>query len=291
VKGLHRVTASLSLRTGSLRPVAALIGVAVLVAASAGADARAVHAGSGLSAAGTRVPILMYHLIVPTQLAGGARPDMVVTPREFDAQMAGLHERGWRTITLEELAGRSPAAASPASPASPARADASATARRQFVVTIDDGRVDGYDFALPILRRYGFRATFFVVAERIGKPGQMTAEQLRGLLAEGHEIGDHTASHVGLPGLSRRVLTHEVCDAADSIERITGRRPTTFAYPNGRFDAAAEDAVRRCPGLVAAVTTRRVAWENLTGQFEIPRLPVEPGTSPLDLLAAIDADR
>ena len=98
-------------------------------------------------------------------------------------------------------------------------------------------------------------------------------------------------SHVALTGLSRAGLSREVCGAADSIEAITGRRPETFAYPNGRCDATPKAAVRSCPGIMLALNTRWVSGgESPTGPFEVPRMPVRPGTSPTDLLHMMESN-
>ena len=114
-------------------------------------------------------------------------------------------------------------------------------------------------------------------------------------LAHGR-AGDHTVSRVALTGLSRAGLSRaglsrEVCGAADSIEAITGRHPETFAYPNGQYDAAPKAAVRPCPGIMLAVTTRWVSeGESPMSPFEVPRMPVRPGTSPTDLLHIMESN-
>lgn len=248
--------------------------LAVVALAVAGISDAGVRAAAPPERDDMRVPILMYHRIAPAEEARDARRDLVVTPDEFARQMEALARSGWHSITLATLAHDLAAKSTPPS--------------RTFVVTIDDGRDDGLTHAAPILRRHGFRATYFVVAGRIGKPGHMTAAQLRTLTAAGDEIADHTTSHVPLAGQDRAALHHEICDAAETIGASTGHRPETFAYPFGKVDEAAAAAVRACPGIMLAVTTQRGIGESWTGRFEIPRLPVGPGTSPADLAAMLE---
>jgi peptidoglycan/xylan/chitin deacetylase (PgdA/CDA1 family) len=219
------------------------------------------------------VPILMYHLIDAKARAGHARPDLVVPPALFEAQMQAMARDGWHSITLEQLGRDLKAGTRPA--------------RRRFVLTIDDGHEDGYANAWPVLHRYGFVATFFVISERIGRPGYITAAQLRTLAAAGNEIADHSATHIPLAGLSAAELHRQVCGAAGAISVATGRTPATFAYPFGNLDSRVVAAVRACPGMLVAVTVRPGTVETWASRFELPRLAVGPATSPADLLAMI----
>ena len=79
-----------------------------------------------------------------------AMPHLVVPPTVFDAQMKILHDNGWRTITLAKLANDLDNSIAPPP--------------KTFVVGFDDGYVDGYKNAWPILEKYGFVATFFVIS-------------------------------------------------------------------------------------------------------------------------------
>jgi peptidoglycan/xylan/chitin deacetylase (PgdA/CDA1 family) len=219
------------------------------------------------------VPILMYHLIDTKSGAGVARADLVVPPSLFEAQMEALARDGWHSITLEELGRDLRAGTRPA--------------HRRFVVTLDDGHEDGYSNAWPILHRFGFVATYFVVSERIGRPGYMTAEQLRHLAAAGNEISDHSATHVNLVGLSAAELKRQVCAAAGAIAAITGHKPVTFAYPFGKFDQRVLAAVRACPGMLVAVTVADGAVEAWPSRLTLPRVAVGPETSAADLLGRL----
>lgn len=220
------------------------------------------------------VPILTYHLVATPSEAGVALKGLVVPPALFDAQLERLQAAGWTTITLASLvddlaAGRRPA-------------------RHTFVITIDDGHVDGYVEALPILQRHGMVATYFVIAGRIGRKGYLDAAQVRALTIDGMEIGDHSMSHVNLIKKSESELTTEVAGAATVLARISGIYPVTFAYPFGDFSPRVADAVASA-GLRMAVTTRTGTAETADIRYEIPRLRVGPGTLPSALLARLVA--
>jgi peptidoglycan/xylan/chitin deacetylase (PgdA/CDA1 family) len=258
-----------------LHPIRRLaVAVALAAIACSGiSDAHATAAASGPVSA--RVPILMYHQIATPAQEPLSRPDLVVPPDEFALQMSGLQRAGWRSETLAALAREMRAGAQ--------------TPARTFVVTIDDGGLDGYTNAAPILSEHGFAATYFVISGRIDEPDYMTRQQLRLLIAAGSEVSDHSRSHQRLTGRSKGSLKREICDAADEIGRLAGVRPVTFAYPFGDFDDAAIAAVRSCAGILLAVTTDRRGAVGATDRFHLSRLAVLPGTTPADLIVAMES--
>jgi peptidoglycan/xylan/chitin deacetylase (PgdA/CDA1 family) len=216
-----------------------------------------------------RVPILMYHRIVDPSLAGDSLPALVVQPRVFAAQMTALSKAGWRTIDMATLARD--------------LATGTAPPAKTFVVTFDDGYADGFTNALPILRRLHFVATYFVVTGRIGLPGKLSSDQVRGLAAAGMEIGDHTVDHVDLPSMGGLALHHQVVDSGLSILQLVGERPVSFAYPFGDVSGRVVSAVREA-GFAMAVTNREGDSEAWADRFLVPRVRVGPGTTPRGLL-------
>jgi peptidoglycan/xylan/chitin deacetylase (PgdA/CDA1 family) len=215
------------------------------------------------------VPILMYHRIASPAQAGSSLPGLVVDPVVFNEEMGVLAGAGWHTITMADL-----------------QLDLATSRRpppRTFVITIDDGHRDGLSNALPILLRYGFVATYFVVMSRIDSPLYLSGANLRTLAADGMEIADHTMNHVDVARLHGAALAFEIDDAAEAIQRITGRAPTSFAYPSGEWSLEAVGAVES-EDLGIAVTTQEGVLETWANRFLVPRLRVPPSLSPAQLL-------
>jgi peptidoglycan/xylan/chitin deacetylase (PgdA/CDA1 family) len=102
------------------------------------------------------------------------------------------------------------------------------------VLTFDDSVASHYSVVRPLLKRYGFGATFFITegfSFRTNKQDYMTWDQIRELHQDGFEIGNHTRDHLGV---SERTLGQ----LREQIEAINARcaehgipRPVSFAYP------------------------------------------------------------
>jgi peptidoglycan/xylan/chitin deacetylase (PgdA/CDA1 family) len=128
---------------------------------------------------------------------------------------------------------------------SPGRARAATSSGRTVVsLTFDDGDADQL-IAARILHRYGLPATFYVITGAVGAPGYLTVRQLRGLAAQGDEIGAHTVSHLELTGIPLAEARRQACVSRAVLTRW-GFRVRSFAYPGGAVSRQAEAIVRGC---------------------------------------------
>jgi peptidoglycan/xylan/chitin deacetylase (PgdA/CDA1 family) len=123
---------------------------------------------------------------------------------------------------------------------------AQAAGRRPTVVTFtfDDGTADQMA-AARMLHSHGMRATFFVITGAIGAPHYFSRSDLRWLAAAGDEIGGHTVSHLDLLNTSPAEARRQLCAGRDVLTRW-GYQVTSFAYPDGAYNAATEALVRGC---------------------------------------------
>jgi peptidoglycan/xylan/chitin deacetylase (PgdA/CDA1 family) len=103
-------------------------------------------------------------------------------------------------------------------------------------ITFDDGCETDLIAAAPVLREFGFNATFYLTAGFLGTPGYLTASQVRELDAQGFEIGCHSMTHPYLSDLPEPELKREIIDAKFQIEQIVGHPIEHFSCPGGRFD-------------------------------------------------------
>ncbi|MBI5653671.1 MAG: polysaccharide deacetylase family protein [Chloroflexi bacterium] len=211
---------------------------------------------------GLRVPILMYHYIsVPPPDADKYRLDLSVTPANFEAQMEYLAVEGFTPITVSDLAAHLLYGA----PLPP----------KPIALTFDDGYMDNYQYAFPVLKKYKFTATFNVITDFIDgkRPGYMTWNNLEELAMEGMEIGSHTISHPDLNRKSRAFQLNEIAGSKTIIESRIGTPVQTFTYPAGNYDATTLDVLRQA-GFVAALSEIQGTRQSTDNLLELRRIRI-----------------
>ncbi len=102
-------------------------------------------------------------------------------------------------------------------------------------IVFDDGSEDVYDIAYPIMSRYGFVGTNYIISDQIGHPGKMTLANLHELESAGWETGGHSETHQDLTTLSDADLDTEVADN-DQWLIDNGLTNAVFAYPFNEFN-------------------------------------------------------
>ena len=171
------------------------------------------------------IPILMYHSI-SADAETGVRPYYrTSTSRQlFASQMKCLHENGYRTVSLAEVASQLQ---------KPGFSD-----DKRIVITFDDGYNDFYCGAFPLLSRFGFSATVFLPTAFIGNtPLQfkgrdcLTWAEVRELSRHGVLFGSHTVTHPQLCKLDWGTIQTEIEKSKSTIEDETGFAVESFAYP------------------------------------------------------------
>lgn len=209
-----------------------------------------------------RVPILMYHYIsIPPPDADIYRLDLSVRPDQFEAQMEWLAVNGYHPIRLMDL--------------QYALESGAPLPDKPIVLTFDDGYVDNYQYALPILKNYRFPATFFVITQYNddNKPGYLSWQQLSDMSRAGMEIGSHTVDHPDLRNKSSAGLVDEIAGSKQVIELRLGVPVRSFAYPSGKYDARTL-SVLRSSGYGAAVTEIQGMRQTSDKPFELKRIRI-----------------
>jgi peptidoglycan/xylan/chitin deacetylase (PgdA/CDA1 family) len=186
--------------------------------------------------------VLMYHRVDPQLSAHDPiTVSLTVMAGTFEAQLQRLQAAGYRSTTLaairEALDRHAP------------------FPERRVVLTFDDGYEDHYTVVFPLLRRYGFAATFFVVTSAVGTRDHLTAPQIREMAQTGMEIESHGVHHIDFSVLLPDIARGELLQSRKAIEGWTGRPVTFFAYPAGRYSDALVHLLETL-GYRGALTTR-----------------------------------
>jgi peptidoglycan/xylan/chitin deacetylase (PgdA/CDA1 family) len=182
------------------------------------------------------IPVLMYHSI-SYEKGNTAR----VTKENFIKQMNYLKDNNYVTLTLDEaynfLANDIP------------------MPEKSLVLTFDDGYLDNYVDAFPILKEFGFKATIFVITGTVDKnPSYMKLEQLKEMLAHGIDIQSHTTLHENLKDLSYEKQVKTLKESKAFLEKSLNKEVDYFAYPYGAYAKETLNALKEA-GYTMAFTT------------------------------------
>eukprot|EP01035_Chromulina_nebulosa_P009591 gene9591-12940_t len=110
------------------------------------------------------------------------------------------------------------------------------------VLTFDDSSVSHATIAAPLLKRYGFGATFFITEGftfKTNKRDYMTWEQIAELHRAGFEIGNHTRDHLGITEKNVTKLAEQLAVIADRCREHGIPTPVSFAWPGNKFHVTA----------------------------------------------------
>lgn len=229
------------------------------------------------------IPILMYHQVAEAPPKHFNMRGLVVAPATFARHMAAMNALGYRGLSMRDLEPY-------------LRGEAQG---KVFGITFDDGYENNLQNALPVLQRYGFTSTCYVVADLIGQINRwddgrnvmkvplMTREQLLAWVAGGQEIGSHSLTHPFLNKLSETEQTREIQASKTQLESLLGDTTPVnhFCYPYGAFNAESVACVQAAGYRTATTTNRgRVFHRPQVDMLLLPRVLVTRRTTWMQLI-------
>lgn len=173
---------------------------------------------------GKKANVLMYHSI------GDNSVFFTVNARNFEEQMFYLYNEHYHVISLAEFCNDL------------IKKDIKA---KTVVLTFDDGYADNFENAFPILKKYNFPATIFLVTSLVGERSQVRGVDFDylnwGQIKEMHKSGlidfePHTVNHRKLSLLDKQEQTKEIRKSREIIETRLDKRCHFFSYPYGLYN-------------------------------------------------------
>lgn len=230
-----------------------------------------------------QIPVLIYH-----HVNAHSGDTVTVTPDVFAAQLKFLHDEGYQTLSADELC-------------------EFVTGARRFagkvvVITFDDGWLDNYLYAVPLLAKYQFKATFFIITARVDAaslrerpdaaavPDHESAKRLiQSGRAEQVVLGwkmireleksglfrfySHTVTHRRCSDLPFYELQAELLESKARIEKELGKGCDYLCWPYGSFSADTLSAAKSA-GYQALFTTVEGFSRAGSDPFVIKRIEV-----------------
>lgn len=201
-----------------------------------------------------------------------------ISPKLFKAQMKYMYDNNFNIINLSEWYRL--------------RTKHDNSLNRSIVLTFDDGYADSFYYAYPILKKYGFSATFFLICNFINSRNifpwlqeskfpdaenlPLSSEQIIQMDKDGMDFGSHTFSHKDLTQISSKEAWAEIRGSKEYIEDLLGHNILSFSYPYGswsNFNVSTTEIIKKA-GYKLAVTSLYGSNSFHTDLLSLKRIPI-----------------
>ncbi len=164
-----------------------------------------------------KVPILLYHALFDKEFN---RERYAIGKEEFERQIRYLFENGFQSLLVDEFCHSK---------------NYTDEVKKNIIITFDDGNYSDYSIAFPILKKYGFVATFFVTVNWIGTKNFVNWSHLKEMATEGMSIQSHGLTHSFLSDLSIDNLHKELFESKNILEDNLNMSVEFISIPGGFF--------------------------------------------------------
>jgi peptidoglycan/xylan/chitin deacetylase (PgdA/CDA1 family) len=198
-----------------------------------------------------QVPVLCYHHIREAKPGQSETfKSYSVSPASFASQMKALKDSGYETILPDQLYNYlvhdGPLPAKP------------------VMLTFDDTDEEQFSIGYQEMKKYGFKGVFFIMTISINRPRYMSKEQIKQLAEEGNAVESHTWDHNMVTKYQGEDWEKQFVKPRKTIEDITGKSATYFAYPFGLWNQAAIPELKKAGFKMAFIlSTKRDSTEPL----------------------------
>lgn len=218
------------------------------------------------------IPVIMYHRVIENMDEAGVHGIYVKT-NTFEKHLKYLKNNGYETVTFHDLANNN----------YKKRFDKD---KKLIILTFDDGYEDNYIYAYPLLKKYGFKATIFLLSDLnynkwdVESPNNpemkfnlMNLDMIKEMQDYGIEFGGHTKTHPKLAEIELSQAREEILESKQKLEEKLGKKLITFAYPYGNMNEAIKNIVKEA-GYEFAVATDSGDISFSTDLFKIRRIGI-----------------
>lgn len=200
-----------------------------------------------------KVEILMYHRICTDANCKG---DYCIPPAMFENDLKYFKQKGYESVFASELG------------------TVDKRGRKIVVITFDDGYKSDIEYAVPLLEKYGFCASFYIFGGAVGTDGYLTRADVKKLSEKScAEIGNHTYSlHNLLPSTlnimysnpkNDNIITDDFNKNSEFLKSLTGKEIKTASYPNGEFSESVDKKLKS-GGIKTTFSTKWYAFSGIS---------------------------
>lgn len=196
--------------------------------------------------------ILVYHSVEPKtdKKEGKMQKHYHIYPEKFRAQMQYLKDNGYVPIPMKMYLRH--------------LTKGTEVPNKSVVITFDDGWKNQYEYAYPILKEFGYTATFYLISKSVGSKSYVTWDEVKEMRDAGMDIQSHTKTHANLTKIPADKALEELKDSRITIESKIGRPVTMLAYPYYGHNDTVHKLVEE-----AGYTSARAGWTRTKNSKEV----------------------
>jgi peptidoglycan/xylan/chitin deacetylase (PgdA/CDA1 family) len=142
-----------------------------------------------------------------------------------------------------------------------------------IILTFDDAQIGQLKYAVPILAKYGFIATFFLPVSWLNRSNRLTNKDITEISLAGIEIGSHSLTHSDFRFLDYNEINKELSNSKDYLEQLIAKSVNHFSYPWGRGIKINRDLFRK-NNYITAVTVNRGVNNLFTDCYALYRIGI-----------------
>jgi endo-1,4-beta-xylanase len=215
------------------------------------------------------IPVLMYHYVGTKDQA--AEQGNYVSRETFEKQMAFLRKAGYRVISLDDYYA--------------IRNGQKKGSGRQVAITFDDGEASFASEAVPVLRKYEYPVTMFLISGSLatGANGSMNLETVKKLQTDYPWISfqGHSKIHWHFKEETQAQLKEEIFVSKRELEDYLNKPVVYFAYPFGEIETRSHQMVQDAGYRLAFTTGAKKLGNIPEGPYALTRVKVDEGASNL----------
>lgn len=198
------------------------------------------------------VPVIYYHSVDKN-----ADNEVTITPDMLEEQLNYINDNNYITITMEELYEH--------------LQKNKPIPEKSILITFDDGYMNNYTEAFPILKNLNMKATIFCIGNSLDGSYYLSEEAIKEMSDYGIDIQSHTVNHLHLDTLSYDEQLLELKNSKEILEKITGKEIISIAYPFGDYN---EDTIKAAKnsGYKLAFTTNLGLSDRDDNIYELDRI-------------------
>jgi len=150
------------------------------------------------------------------------------------------------------------------------------------ILTFDDGWKGAFEIALPILQKFGLKATFFITRDFVGRAGFCDHELILQAAQAGMEIGVHGTTHRMLSSCTREEMIWEFSACKAFLESLLGKQVESASMPGGDWNPKIVSCAKEA-GLQSLCTSRPGINNTRVSPFNLRRVTIRDTTSDGDI--------